>query len=231
MRIGIYNPYFDSLGGGERYCLTLAGHWSKTRSVDIFWDEVNILERAEKRFGVDLSGVNVVRNAFKGNNIPKKIFFSKRYDLIFFLSDGSIPLSFAKRNIIHFQSPFPHVSGNPPINPAKLGRYQAIVCNSQFTKKHVDREFGVNSIVVYPPVAVGQFAPAKKEHIIVTVGRFTSDSTNKKQKEMVQIFRKMTKDLPSWGLRLAGGLLSQDKSYFNEGVKETEGGPAYFFSN
>ena len=231
MKIGIYNPYFDSLGGGERYCLTLASHWSKKYEVEIFWDDKEILKKAENRFKIDLSRVKVVQNIFRGKNILKKAQKTRTYDLIFVLSDGSIPLSFAKYNILHFQSPFPRAMGKTAINKIKLGRYQAIVCNSDFTKQYIDREFGVDTQVIYPPVAVEQFSPAKKEKIILTVGRFTAYSINKKQREMVQLFKRITKSLPLWELRLVGGLLEQDRSYFEKVVKLTEGIPAYVFPN
>lgn len=231
MKIGIYNPYFDSLGGGERYCLTLASHWADGHDVAIFWEDENILMRAENRFKIDLSRVKVVRNFFRGKNILNKAKETRIYDLIFFLSDGSIPFSVARHNILHFQSPFPDVSAKTAANKIKLRRYQAVVCNSRFTKQYIDGEFGVDSLVIYPPVAVEQFKPAKKEKIILTVGRFTATSINKKQKEMVQFFRRMEKHLPSWELRLVGGLLEQDRSYFQEVVTLTEGLPAYVFPN
>ena len=232
MKIAIYNPYFDSLGGGERYCLTLASHWAGLQhDVVIFWDDNNILKNAEKRFKIDLSRIKVVRNIFRGRNILNKPRETRKYDRIFCLSDGSIPLSFARRNILHFQSPFPRVRGKAAANKVKLRRYQAVVCNSQFTKQYIDGEFGVDSRVIYPPVAVDQFKPVKKEKVILTVGRFTAFSINKKQKEMVQFFKKMASNLPLWEFRLVGGLLEQDRSYFQEVVKLTEGLPAYVFPN
>ncbi len=232
MKIAIYNPYFDSLGGGERYCLTLASHWAGLQhDVGIFWDDKDILKKAELRFRTDLSRVKVVRNIFRGRNILNKTRETRKYDLIFFLSDGSIPLSFARRNILHFQSPFPHVRGKAAANKVKLRRYQAVVCNSQFTKQYIDGEFGVDSRVIYPPVAVDLFKPVKKEKVILTVGRFTAFSINKKQKEMVQFFRKMANSVPLWEFRLVGGLLDQDRAYFDAVVKETEGVPAYVFPN
>ncbi len=38
MKAGIYDPYLDTAGGGERYCLTLAETLLKNGwEVDIFW--------------------------------------------------------------------------------------------------------------------------------------------------------------------------------------------------
>lgn len=214
MKIGIYNPYFDSLGGGERYCLTLASHWAGLHhGVAVFWDDKNILKNAENRFKIDLSRVKVVQNIFRGRNILKKALLSKNYDLIFFLSDGSIPLTFAKKNILHFQSPFPSAGGRNLWNTVKLQRFGAVVCNSGFTKRHIDREFNVDASVIYPPVAVNQFAASGKQNIILSVGRF---HPYKKQKELAGLFQQLRKELIGWKLYLAGGLLEQDRQYFEE---------------
>lgn len=213
MKIGIYNPYFDSLGGGERYCLALASHWSRAHEVVIFWNNGDILKEAKDRFNIDLSRVKVVRNFFREKNILKKAVLSRNYDLIFFLSDGSIPLTFAKKNILHFQSPFPSAGGTSLWNTVKLQQFGAVVCNSGFTKRHIDREFNVDASVIYPPVAVSQFAVRGKQNIILSVGRF---QPYKKQKELARLFQQLRKDLVGWKLYLAGGLLEQDQQYFEE---------------
>lgn len=209
MRIGFHNPYFDGLGGGERYTLTLASHWSKNHKTDLFWDDNNILDQAERRFGLDLSRVKTVQNIFRGKNIFRKIALSRNYDIIFFLSDGSIPTSFARKNILHFQVPF----GNVDANPLKLMRYQAIVCNSQFTKNHLDRRVSRKARVIYPPVSLSTKKICRKEKIILSVGRFHEA---KKQNVLIDAFGKGYKKglLSGWRLVLAGGLLPADEGYF-----------------
>src|SRR5689334_10873617 len=118
MKIGFYSPYFDSLSGGERYVLTLASHWSMSHSVSLFWDDPTIVQKAQNRLHIDLSRVGVVPNVFKTRNFFKKLKISRGYDLIFFLTDGSVPTTFAKHNILHFQVPFSHV----PAHAIKLRR-------------------------------------------------------------------------------------------------------------
>ena len=58
LKIGLYNPYFDSFGGGERYMLTLGEYWSKRHDVSVFWDDNTIIATSQKRFKLDLSRVN-----------------------------------------------------------------------------------------------------------------------------------------------------------------------------
>ena len=38
MKIGVYDPYLDDVGGGEKYMLTTAECLSNDHDVTIFWD-------------------------------------------------------------------------------------------------------------------------------------------------------------------------------------------------
>jgi len=230
MKIGFYNPYFDGLGGGERYTLTLASHWSKTHEVVIFWDDPNILGISEKRFGIDLSHVRVVPNIFQNANIFGKLWVSRTYDLIFFLSDGSVPASLAKHNILHFQVPFPSVMSDP----LKLNRYDAIICNSNFTKRELDPVVGNRASVIYPPV---QHVPIsndiKKKKQILSVGRFTGYHQAKKQDVLIEAMKQgvSSKVFAGWELVLAGGLIPSDSEYFASVKRSVEGLPIRLMPN
>src|SRR3989344_233683 len=140
MKAAIYNPYLDTLGGGERYTVgVIQSFIAKGYKVYVEWQDKAIIEKLEKRFGVSLNGTSVVDNIERGDG----------YDLCFWISDGSIPTLKARKNILHFQVPFHHTGGNNLLNKMKLFRVDKIVCNSQFTKKFIDREYGVESIVIY----------------------------------------------------------------------------------
>lgn len=229
MKIGIYNPYFDSLGGGERYCLALASHWSKNHDVAVFWDEDNILEKAKQRLGIDLSRAKVAQNIFRVTNIFKKLLLTRQYDLIFVLSDGSIPSTLAKRNILHYQVPFPVV----PYSAVKLSRYQAIACNSEFTKNSLDPRLGKRAVVIYPPVVPIDAGETKKEKVILSVGRFSGFHTAKKQHILLEAFARgiKAKRLTGWKLILAGGLLPSDEEYFGNLKRLARGLPVNLLPN
>lgn len=230
MRIGFYNPYYDGLGGGERYTLTLASHWSQLHDVVLFWDDPNIVGLSEKRFGIDLTRVRVVPNLFKNENIFGKLLGSRKYDLIFFLSDGSIPATLAKHNILHFQVPFASVLADP----WKLKQYDAVVCNSEFTKNELDAQLGSRAIVIYPPV---QQVPVKnggtKKKQILSVGRFTGYFQAKKQEVLIEAFIQGYKSgtLKDWELVLAGGLIPSDQAYFDTLETLVKGVPVHLLPN
>lgn len=230
LKIGFYNPYFDGLGGGERYTLTLAGHWALSHDVALFWDDPNIVGKSEKRFGLNLGGVRVKPNVFQNGNIFEKLWESRKYDLIFFLSDGSIPATMAKHNILHFQVPFLSVLADP----WKLRKYDAIVCNSEFTKNELDPQVGTRAMVIYPPV---QQIPAaksvKRRKQILSVGRFTGHFQAKKQEILIDAFRDGYERgvFRGWELVLAGGLLPSDQTYFEKLMRQVADIPVRLLPN
>lgn len=198
MRAAIYNPYFDTLGGGERYTISVAKVLADSDyTVDVEWKDVGIKEKLENRFGLALDGINIVNSISKGDG----------YDLCFWVSDGSIPMLRARNNILHFQVPFHGVSGKSLMNRMKMIRINKVVCNSLFTKKIIDKEYGVDSIVVYPPVDTDSIKPKHKENLILYVGRFSQILQSKHQDILIKAFKKMCDEgLTDWKLVLAGGV-------------------------
>ncbi|PIV12894.1 MAG: hypothetical protein COS47_00095, partial [Candidatus Nealsonbacteria bacterium CG03_land_8_20_14_0_80_36_12] len=135
-----------------------------------------------------------------------KISFERRYDLLFYFSDGSTPAMFGKKNLLHFQVPFSNVNGKKILNQLKLKLINKFICNSNFTKQIVDKEYGIKGDIWYPPVSVEDFAPGKKENIIFAVGRFEKSLTEKRQDILVKTFQEMVgKGLKNWKLIIAGG--------------------------
>lgn len=229
MRIGFVSPYLDSLGGGERYTLTLAVHWARHHDVTVFWDDPRIIKEADRRLSVDLSRIKIVPNIFRGKNLLKKLFFTRQYDLLFFLSDGSVPSSLARYNLLHFQVPFAQVA----VSALKLSRYQAVICNSQFTLKYLEPRLLPKAVVIYPPVAAVGRSGVKKEKIILSVGRFSSHFQAKKQEVLIEAMRELvrTKLFRDWKLVLIGGLLRSDQAYFDKLNERAKGLPIELIPN
>jgi len=229
LKIGIYNPYFDSLGGGERYVLTLAEHWSKTHDVSVFWDDKSMLDSATDRFGLNLSKVKIVPNVFARRLLVRKLIESSSYDMIFFLSDGSVPTTLARHNIIHFQVPFATI----PMSPWKRKKYDSVVVNSEFTKNNIDKTLTLPITVIYPPVVTTGCTLSKKEKIILSVGRFNALYGAKKQDILIRAFIEMIKNkqCAGWKLILAGGSLPTDGEYVQKLQEMAKGYPIEFQVN
>lgn len=213
MKIAIYSPYLDTLGGGERYILTIAEHLSKNHEVVIFWDGKEIKTSVKERLNIDLSKV-------KFQKTQKAI----GYDAQFYVSDGSIPVGYSKKNILHFQVPFLKTPNIP--NSLKLLTWQKVIVNSNFTKKIIDKSYRVTSTVLYPPVdikSLRESLPRPGKNIILSVGRFFSPLHDKKQDVLIEAFKKM--NLKNWKLILGGGVDESAKTKLDDLKKNLNGFP------
>jgi glycosyltransferase involved in cell wall biosynthesis len=178
-----------------------------------------------EKFGLKLESINFVN--YRPNNLKiwERRKFENGYDLLFYVSDGSIPFMFGKKNFLHFQVPFNNVSENKFLTKVKLSTIRAVVCNSSFTKKIIDSRLGINSTLLYPPVDVKPIKPLKKENIILSVGRFSQLLQGKRQDVLVTAFKELInqRKLEDWELVLVGGSEVGARDYL-ERLKEAVGG-------
>ncbi len=214
MRAIVFDPYLDTLGGGERYSLEFAQSITKLGyTVEVAWNNIDVLKQAEKRFGLDLSLLKINPPAyalfFNRSSLIERYHFTHQYDLVFWLSDGSLPFLFSKNNLVHFQTPFTHISGNYLLNFIKTILIKQIIYNSNFTKAVIQRQLPfAQARVIYPPVDVNEFQPAaKKDDLILSVARFDSPSHAKRQDILLEAFKLLHKQAPEYKLILAGGVM------------------------
>jgi glycosyltransferase involved in cell wall biosynthesis len=202
----VYSPYWNTLGGGEKYvamvCKTLEGYGYEVR---VYWDDKDLLKKIKNRFDIDLFQLKIDKEGYlavKYGNWLHKRKFMWQADLVFFVSDGSIPTLFGKKNILHFQVPFHDVKHKNLMRSLKLKTIDMVVCNSRFTKAVIDREYEIESRVLYPPAEM--ILPAKKNNTILSIGRFDNLLHAKRQDVLIKAFDEMK--LKDWKLILAGGL-------------------------
>ncbi len=113
------------------------------------------------------------------------------------------------------------------------------ICNSKFTKNFIDKTFGVNSIVLYPPADVGtknnEPRTKNKENLILTVGRFgklPEGDNFKKQDVMINIFKQMVdKGLSDWEFMLVISYKEEDINDVFKLEKLIKGYPIKIFKN
>lgn len=222
MKCGFYSPYLATFGGGERYMLTLASYLSRDHIVDIFTDDAGLKAPLSRFLKIDLVKTRFVPNIFKYGFL-KKAFLTLGYNLIFILSDGSVPTTFAAKNILHFQVPFNFPKATFATR-LKLKKYNHIVCNSFFTKLFIDKSFDISSEVIYPPVDVKSIKPGAKVDLILSVGRFSDTQLHpKKQEVLIEVFKEVYKKNPSWRLVLIGQAKKEDEKYLRKLKKSTRG--------
>ncbi len=235
----IFNPYLDILGGGEFFSLLVAEFLLKQGfEVNIAWESTDILASINERFGINFAQkVNINKQLFillnTKNNLLKKYVETKKYDLIFFVSDGSVPFLFGKQNWLLFQAPFINVGGRSFLNQIKLKNITKVICYSNFVKKFIDKEYGVQATVIYPTINPFflDLKPCAKENIILSVGRFDQIMNAKKQDMLIRVFKKIVDNgLKDWRLVLLGGL-KEKYDYFHKIKTMAEKYPIEIYSN
>jgi len=208
----IVSPYLDHLGGGERYMLSVASVLeSLGHEIYFAWDNLGEITTLASMFGLTLNNPKLapeIKNLYMSHQ-PLSMFLATRpYDIVVYLSDGSIPMLGGKRNILHLQVPFHGVRGRSWKNTLKKNFIHSIIVNSRFTKNIVDAEYGINSTVIYPPVSSIQ--PSIKSKTILSVGRFEPSLNTKHQDILIQAFRELSPQLPDWKLVIAGASSNED---------------------
>lgn len=165
----------------------------------------------------------------------KKLWWTKQFDVMYYLTDGSLFFSLAKRNILHIQFPL-RVDHSSRISRLKLKNWQVKNTNSQFTKSVVESSWPVTiNLVHYPLVDVVEISSAvkkiKKEKIILTVGRFFRQLHSKRQDVLVDLFRQLIKQYPQqmkgWKLVMIGGV--EDADYLTNIKRKKRSLPVEFY--
>jgi len=238
MKIAIYDPYLDTKGGGERYMLTLAECLSSIHEVHVLWNKVSDVSIAAERFGLNLSRVKLSENIFDTKiNKLKKANLTRQYDVIIFLSDGSIPLVFSKYLILHMQHPVEWIRKITLPTFLKLKRVNKIICNSYFTADYINKKFHVKSTVLYPPVDVKPLLSLdeQKKNTIITVGRFQTMPNSddfKKIQFMLSVFKKLhDHQLKNWKFIIATSYLPSEEKNIQHLELEYKNYPIEFIHN
>ncbi len=241
MRIAIYSPYLDTFGGGERYMMTVAETFSSSNVVDVLLDhylaslEVNFLKKKlSERFNLNLSTVNFIKAPVgKNTSFINRFLFLKKYDLLFYLTDGSLFFPTAKKSVLHIQSPLVGQPAKSVWGKFKLKGWNIIIYNSKFTQNHSIANWPLSSQVIYPPVDVNKIKPLKKEKYILSVGRFFGYLKDKKHEVLIKTFIELYKDkrINGWSLHLAGSATKGDQLYLEELKNLSKNFPVNFYPN
>jgi glycosyltransferase involved in cell wall biosynthesis len=236
VKVGIFDPYLDDIGGGERYMMSIAEYLSVKHKVVIFWDHRSDVDKIQEQFSLDLSRCEVETNIFsKSYGFLRRILETRRYDAIIILSDGSIPFVLSKKLFLHIQQPLSNMDDKSFKFKFKLSRVSKIFFNSGYSRSFVDPRIAQKGVVLYPPVPLNS-KKVKKENIILHVGRFRARNVGatdyKKQDVMVAAFKKMVdQGFKDWKFILAVGVHDADKENFNRMQGLAKGYPIEFLIN
>lgn len=216
LSIAMYSPYLPKhFGGGERYFLSVAEYLARTDMVTVFIDATDELETEKIReeyetfLNLDLSRITFQKNPMKQMNPIQRILWTRQFDVMYYLTDGSLFFTKAKKNILHIQIPF-STPKRGLLNFLKLRKWNVKNANSAFTKNVIERTWRTKVPFIHYPFVDTQLykSSARKEKIILNVGRFFTQLHAKRQDILVKAFIKLIeqgkKDVSGWRLVLIG---------------------------
>ena len=216
--VGLYDPYLDSMGGGERHVLSMLEVLEKEAGFDpiVFWDE-NYSDRITKTLNLEFTNLQFQPNFFKNAGTLNKLTKLKDLDIFIYVTDGSYFFSSAKKNYIFCMVPKAELFNNTIMNVLKTKNY-SYICNSEFTQSWLTR-FGVDAKVLHPYIA-NEFltlplSHGTKEKTILVVGRFFSHLHSKRQDVAIKAFIELKRhpQFSDYKLVLAGNVLPSDQDY------------------
>jgi len=225
-RIALYNPYLDVMGGGERHILSVLQTLEKSGyEITIFWDSDVTRELKDKLDIVFQKKITYLPNIFKSGNNPFSVWRSlQKFDLFFYVTDGSYFFSGAKKTFIFCMYPKKELYNMSSLNRLKTtGNH--FFANSYFTQKNLEN-WGVEAEVLYPYITddfLNKPQSVNREPVVLNVGRFFSHLHTKKQGLLIDAFIEFKKKYPSdLKLVLAGGMKSEDAEYVSSLKKKID---------
>jgi glycosyltransferase involved in cell wall biosynthesis len=237
--LALFTPYELIAGGGTRYVLGIAEAFRSVYQVYLVTPQAlptsAILDVARK---LGLHSDHVIPLSWEDAHAH-----AQDRPFSYFVAVGNEPLppvpGIADRNFFHCQFPFPMQADDRSIRLIYLSHFEAIIVNSEYTKRHVCsqlEEFSAPSKtvdVIYPPadpVPPDRGFVSREPKSILSVGRFF-DVGSKCQDELIRAFRRL--DNKGWSLHLAGAIYEGETRYamYDKCVSLAEGLSVRFYPN
>lgn len=243
MKICFYSPYFpDHFGGGEKHLLDVAVAASAQHDCSIAISSRStsplslekIQEKYAKFYGSSLDQIKfIVTPLGSSASALTKLSWTKDWDGLYYVTDGSLFFSLAQHNFLHIQTPL-LLDKSRLSERLKLKNWQYKNTNSYFTKDCIERSWKTHvSQVLHPTIDCAELAadPAGKKKRILAVGRFFRQLHTKRQDVLVTAFRALREAEPAllkgWKLQFVGSV--EDQSYLAEVQAAAKGLPVEFY--
>ena len=215
-RIGIYNEYWNTRGGGELRALRLAVALASFAPVDLISTSSFDVAALATYFDIKLPRNirSLVVRSFSSEDTRKYLLFVNT-------THHSNLVARANKSIYLLSFPHEHIT------PQALESYDLVLANSRYTESWVKKYWGpfATTEVLYPPIEA-PFASRPRdrresERVILSIGRFFRGGHSKCQLEMVQAFKTLfdSKTATGWKLKLFGSI-DRDNTDANDYLNE-----------
>lgn len=245
MKIVFFSPYltYKHAGGGEKHLFDTAlatGQLGAQVFIAISpLDQSRSFQLTKhQKFYTEFMGKNLDTLEFITTplmtqaGLREKLLWTKNFDQLYYVTDGSLFFSLAKKNHLHIQVPFT-TGQSTLVSRLKLKNWQVKNTNSKFTQQVIEARWQTKiDFVHWPLVELDQFQPhqVKKEKLILSVGRFFKQLHSKRQDILIQAFIKLIHQNPKlmqgWRLVLVGA--PEDQLWVRELKKMAKGYPVEF---
>jgi len=210
-RIGLFNRFWDTLGGGEAHAMHVASILSQRGEIELIGTSDFHLSKIGKYFNVDISGwrKRIVKDITPSITEEYDIFVNSCYQ------DQTVSRADISLYLVSFPS-----SGKVPIEFLKSYYFLA---NSRFTMQWMEKYWGKGRFMgtVFFPAVPSEFLYSKKRNTksrkILSVGRFVTSGHTKGQMEIATAYKKIVSaspELSDWELILIGS--ANDPSYVSD---------------
>jgi glycosyltransferase involved in cell wall biosynthesis len=243
-KVCFYSPYIpDHFGGGEKHLFDVMRVVAQKHQCFLAIpglnqdNRVEIKEKYQQFLNYSLDFVELINSPIPDKSFWQKLLFTRKFDSFYYVTDGSLFLSFAGVNHLHIQIPFTDKKGY--FDRLKLESWQVKNTNSEFTKKVIEKNWQTKiDLVHYPLVEAKEFkidtkTLEKKEKIILNVGRFFTHLHSKRQDVLVKFFKEMCEKYPQvtkgWKLVLIGSI--EDQEYFDQVRKNSLHSPIEIYTD
>jgi glycosyltransferase involved in cell wall biosynthesis len=180
----------------------------------ILYDEDIELKRGQKKdIKVPLNDVKdsalilISSDTFTPSEIDKNSRDSRKLGVVVY---DRRKINFFRNAVLKVSGYIPRFILSYPKDLSFLDTYNKIVTISEYSAYWVKKLWDRESVILFPPVDIENFKVGKKEKIILCAGRFFPEHHNKKQLELVEIFKELVVQHPEkmrgYTLYLIGGV-------------------------
>lgn len=215
MKIGIYNRWLCTLGGGELHSLGVASVLAKLGAqVTVFGAHNYKAGTVEERLGLDVGGCTFSGDCVSCRDIER---MSSEFDLFIHCSIArDVPRLRSRKSVALVFFP---VELEEKADKLRMKGYDAVWGNAEFTCHWIRKYWDVAPVVLYPPMNILGNQQRKKENLIINVGRFFAGGHNKKHAVLVDAFAQFVdRGFADWSLCCVGGVgqKREDEQYYLE---------------
>ena len=187
-KVGLYDPYLDSVGGGEKHILSVLQVLEQEAGYEpyVFWNNPDITTQFSDKLSLHFANLQYKEDIFASKgDLVKKLTVLKDFDIFIYVTDGSYFFSSAAKNFVFCMVPNPHLFAKTAMNWIKTFNY-SFITNSRFTQKHL-QQWGIEATVLYPYISPEfielKNEEQKKENSILVTGRFFEHLHSKRKRD------------------------------------------------